>query len=284
MIVPCPLCHGPTRRLFAKDGYWIRACRMCGHRHAELASAAGHVARVYNDGYFTGGGAGYADYVSEGELLRARGRRYARLARRHLVPGTVLDVGAAAGFLLQGFIDGGWKGKGIEPNARMAQYARVRLGLDVICLPLEDLAMTEQFDLVTLIQVVAHFVNPRLALATVAAVTRPGGLCLIETWDRDSWSARALGRRWHEYSPPSVLHWFSARGLERVLAEFGFRRLARGRPLKWILASHAKALLRHKLAGSPLARFALPALRLCPNGLAIPYPPEDLFWSLFRKS
>ena len=35
------------------------------------------VAEIYDDSYFSGGGAGYSDYLAEGEMLKQRGRMYA---------------------------------------------------------------------------------------------------------------------------------------------------------------------------------------------------------------
>jgi SAM-dependent methyltransferase len=279
--VLCPICHSPSRRLFVKDGIWVRGCEVCGHRFAELRPGPDHVARVYGDAYFHGGGAGYADYLSEGPLLRARGRWYAHLLRRYTRPGTLLDVGAAAGFVLQGFVDRGWQGVGIEPNPAMAEYARNKLGLDVRTGVLEEVPPGEAFDLVSLIQVLPHFVDPRTALAAAAAVTRPGGYWLIETWNRDSWTALAFGENWHEYSPPSVLHWFSPEGVQRLAGQFGFRRVGRGRPAKWINGGHAKSLLRHKLGTTGVAARVLDVI---PDRMAIPYPAEDLFWMLLQKA
>lgn len=279
----CPICNSPSRPLFVKDGYRVRACEACGHRFAEPRLDPGHVARVYSDDYFHGGGAGYADYLGEGPLLRDRGRWYARLLGRYTKPGTLLDVGAAAGFVLRGFLDRGWQGKGVEPNPRMAEYARTRLGLDVRTGTLEDLPPGESFDVVSLVQVLPHFVEPRRALAAAAAVTRPGGFWLVETWNRASWTARAFGPNWHEYSPPSVLHWFSPEGLRRLAGQFGFRKVAGGRPAKWIDGGHAKSLLRHKLGTSAVGGVASRALDVIPDRLAIPYPAEDLFWMLLQK-
>ncbi len=278
----CPICNSPSRQLFVKDGYPIRGCEVCGHRFAELPAAADHVARVYGDDYFSGGGAGYSDYLSEAELLRDRGRWYARLLGRYTKPGTLLDVGAAAGFILRGFLDRGWQGKGVEPNPRMAEHARTQLGLDVRTGTLEDLPPGESFDLLSMIQVLPHFLEPRRALAAAAAVTRPGGYWLFETWNRASWTARAFGQNWHEYSPPSVLHWFSPDGLQRLAAQFGFRKVARGRPAKWINGGHAKSLLRHKLGTTGVGGAAARLLDVVPDRLAIPYPAEDLFWMLFQ--
>jgi len=166
----------------------------------------------------------------------------------------------------------------------MAHYARacLRLGVDVGTL--EGLQRNERYDLVSMIQVVSHFYDLRKALQKAARVTRPAGFWLIETWDRESWTARAFGRYWHEYSPPSVLHWFSPEGLRRLAEQFGLREVARGRPPKWIGGAHAKALLRHKLKGSRLERLTGGLLRVVPDRLAIPYLGDDLFWALFQAT
>src|SRR3990172_3299595 len=112
----CPICGGESRRLFQKHGYWIRECEACGHQFTEIEQREGHVDRIYGDHYFSGNPAGYPDYLAERELLVAHGRSYARLLRRYMKPGTVLDVGAAAGFILEGFEEWDWVCRGIEPN------------------------------------------------------------------------------------------------------------------------------------------------------------------------
>lgn len=246
--------------------------------------ATNHVADIYDDRYFSGGDAGYADYFGEARILTAHGRRYGRLLARYMPPGEMLDVGAAAGFVLRGFIEAGWRGKGIEPNATMAEYARTELKLDVATGTLEECSLQEQFDLLSMIQVMPHFLDPLAALRRASELTRDDGFLLIETWDRESWTARIFGRHWHEYSPPSVLHWFSREGLARLAAQAGFREVAQGRPTKRIGGAHACSLLRYRFTGTLLEGLFDGLTRVVPDSLAIPYPAEDLFWSLFQKT
>lgn len=271
------------RRLFQVNGYYIHACELCAHQTAELTDATNHVARVYNDEYFFGGGAGYTDYLTESEILIKHGRRYAELLSRYTKPGSLLDVGAAAGFLLKGFVDGGWKGNGIEPNARMAQHARSQLGLSVDVGSLETLEDDRRFDLITMIQVIGHFVDVGRAFEVASKHLVPSGLLLVESWDRESWTARLFGKRWHEYSPPSVVHWFSRGGLEKLGMRHGLKAIAVGRPTKWLNGAHARSLLNHKLGTSQLGRALSYLTRLIPSRLPIPYPSEDLFWILLQK-
>jgi hypothetical protein len=199
-------------------------------------------------------------------------------------PGTVLDVGAAAGYILKGLHQCKWEGLGLEPNATVAAHARDQLGLQVTVGTLEDYRSDHTFKLVSMIQVIAHFYDIRQALKAAAQLTEPNGFWLIETWNRNSLVAKLLGQAWHEYSPPSVLHWFSPGTLNRFVQQFGFREIARGRPPKQLKGAHAKSLLKYKLGTSRPGQLASRLLDLVPDNLIIPYPNFDLFWGLYQKS
>jgi SAM-dependent methyltransferase len=279
---PCPVCSAPSAPIFRAGEYPIRLCSACHHRFAELIPASNHVGTVYDDTYFFGGGAGYANYLDEAVLLRGHGTRYTRILRRFCPPGTVLDIGCAAGFIMDGFRAAGWQPTGLEPNPRMADHARTELGIEVHTSALEDFRPDASFDLVTMIQVIGHLAALHPSMDVVRALLRPGGYLLIESWDAESWTARVFGRRWHEYSPPSVLHYFSRTSLLTLAQLHGFRLVASGRPAKKIAAGHAKSLLQHKLR-APGFRLLHPILRLIPEGLVLPYPSEDLRWMLFHK-
>jgi len=279
----CPVCNGASQRRFERRGYWIHECGTCGHRFAELEGPGGHVARTYGDYYFNGDPAGYPNYLEEGDQLVAHGRRYARLMNRYMKPGCLLDEGAAGGFVMKGFVELGWRAVGIEPNSGMADHAQNSLGLDVQTCTLEDFEPTDRFDLVSMIQVVPHFVDPRRALHSAAQITKPGGFWLIETWDRRSHMGRLMGDAWHEYNPPSVLHWFSRDSLTQLVSEFGFSEVASGRPRKWIGALHAKAVARASVGASALSKVLGTVVATIPGHLAIPYLGDDLYWVLFER-
>ncbi len=279
----CPLCNNSSKQIFQAHGYWICDCDKCFHRFAEINTGSNHTNAIYSDEYFQGGGAGYPDYLGEARILRNHGRRYGKILRKYMCPGTMLDVGAAAGFVLQGFKDGGWQGDGIEPNQAMAQYAQKELNLNVQLGALESLTESKQYDLVSMVQVIAHFAEIGTALQQAANATKPSGYWLIESWNKDSFAARMFGQKWHEYSPPSVLHWFSPDTLKALAASFGFEEVARGRPSKWINGGHVKSLLQFKLQSLSLGELVGKSLNLLPEYLPLPYLADDLFWILLKK-
>ncbi|MBW8879076.1 MAG: methyltransferase domain-containing protein, partial [Acidobacteria bacterium] len=141
----------------------------------------------------------------------------------------------------------------------------------------------ERFDVVTMIQVVAHFPDLRKALQVASEITCRDGFWLIETWNRNSWVARIFGRHWHEYSPPSVVHWFTPTTLRHLVEPFGFREIGSGRPSKWLNGAHAISLLQYKLGGSIPGRLLAGAGKLIPQNIPLPYLAGDLFWMLFQK-
>jgi len=255
-----------------------------------------HVSEQFGDDYFIGGGtSGYDDYLTRKLIVQAHGERYAELMTEHVGPGQqsadkkLLDIGCAAGFIMEGFRSSGWSTTGLEPNQTMVRHAelsnlRAYQGtLEKIFDPTCELPATEQFDLVSLIQVVAHLTDVNLAAQNLNQLVRPDGFVLIETWDTKSLTARILGRRWHEYSPPNVLHYFSTNSLDWVMMQAGFSFVDGGRPKKRITMGHGRSIFRYKYGHRLLGKACLLASQVLPDDFTIPYPSEDLFWRLYQK-
>ncbi|MCB1480803.1 MAG: class I SAM-dependent methyltransferase [Rhodobiaceae bacterium] len=282
-VPACPICAGHATPWLIKSAYRLVRCASCGHGYLANPLPRDHVARQYDDDYFFGGGDGYADYTASGDLLRAQGRYHASLIARHAPPGRMIDIGAAAGFVLKGFEDAGWQGIGIEPNATMRVYGRKMLDVNLISGDAESFSAGDPVDLVTMIQVIGHLHDLHAALRNLSFALKPGGLCLVDYWDRTSLPARMLGAGWHEISPPSVVHWFGPDDLAAAFARHGLHQLDSGRPRKIVLGRHVASLLHHKLSESRLLAPIAGLTKLIPPGLRIPYPPLDLKWALFRK-
>jgi SAM-dependent methyltransferase len=222
------------RILFEKNNYKIFECRNCGQRFCEPKDLKNHVAQVYSDEYFFEGKTGYPNYLNEEKILHNYGKHYAKIVSKYLKPGKVLDAGCAAGFILKGFVDCGWTGFGIEPNNTMANYGRNKLNLNITTASLETYENTERFDLINLIQVVGHFYDLDKAIINLDKLLNENGFVLVESWNMNSAFAKLMGKSWHEYSPPSVIHWFSDETLSGLFNHYGFALVAKGYPIKKI--------------------------------------------------
>jgi 2-polyprenyl-3-methyl-5-hydroxy-6-metoxy-1,4-benzoquinol methylase len=272
------------RQKFVVNGYRIMECIECQHAFTDLTINQEEVKKIYSDQYFFGGKDGYPDYTLEKDLLIKQGEKYAKLLSRYLQPGLLLDVGAAAGFIMKGFENAGWRTMGIEPNEHMAAYGQENLQMDIQTGTLEEASLIQSFDLVLLIQVIAHLFDLGKSMTHVSEKVKDGGYVLVETWNKNSLSARFLGQYWHEYSPPSTLNYFSKKSLDLLMGHYGFRLISRGRPGKKILGVHARSLLRYKFESSNSLKWLKGLERIIPKKVRIPYPSEDLFYAIYQKN
>ncbi|MFO0942359.1 MAG: methyltransferase domain-containing protein [Pirellulales bacterium] len=269
----------------------IYRCEHCSHHFHPISDEQTHIAQVYDDSYFVGSNEGYQDYVAEETLQRSSARFYVRLINRFVAkPGFAIDIGAACGFFSQEFQLAGWKCIGVEPNLSMRELAAQQFQLTMHA-SLQSLCSSNSlnsselpaYQLATMIQVISHIPDPRAALNTVHSLLDKNGLLLIETWDRDSLIARLSGKSWHEWNPPSVIHWFTRTTLRKLIEDEGFEFIAQGLPRKRIQIGRAVQMLRHSRKGSIAARILTAPLTLVPVGFAIPYFLGDAFWILVRK-
>lgn len=265
-----------------KNAYRIKLCGRCSVAYTDLAPTGDDLRQRYDERYFTDGGAGYAGYVSDEPMHRRQARRLlATLEKRGITRGRLLDVGCAAGFFIDEAAKRGWEVEGCEISAYAAAYARDALQRKVQCTSfLEANLRPGSIDLVTFLNVFEHLPDPRETVARLDRIVRRGGHVLIETWDRKSLVARLFGRRWHQYSPPSVLFFFDKPSLTRLFHPDAWMLESWNAATKWLSLAHAHSLLRYVAgARAPATELGETWLR----GVGIPYRAGDLVVALFRR-
>lgn len=271
----CPNCtNSSVSPLFIKDGFQYITCHACGG--AWLASPQAESEGLYDFDYFVGSrNGGYLDYEADAPLHERNAERRLALIRRHYSghSGDMLDVGCATGFLLHHAKQRGWRTIGLDISSWARRRAAQRFGLDVRA----DLrsCTDESFDVVTAFQVLEHMPHPASALAEIYRCLRPGGLLVIETWDRQSWIARLFGRHWQQVTPPSVVHLFTRRSLVQSLTRQGFGAVAFHRVSKLVSLRFVASLLAQKHPRQ-LGFLAALAQRSWLGTLAFPYSLGDL--------
>ena len=218
----CAACGRAATTQLLKDGFVYWRCPEC--RLAVLApERLGDRPQMFDAGYFQGDdSSGYHDYVAE-ELSHRRNAvaRLGALAAAGVRGGELLEIGTAAGFLLDEAQRRGFRVSGVDisPWGR-AETAR-RIGVTIQARIDEVPRPAQGFAAVVMLQVLEHIPEAPAVLGQAAALLAPGGVLLLETWDADSRVARMFGPRWQQVSPPSVVWLFGRGNLPRLFANQG---------------------------------------------------------------
>jgi 2-polyprenyl-3-methyl-5-hydroxy-6-metoxy-1,4-benzoquinol methylase len=95
--------------------------------------------------------------------------------------GRMLDVGCGVGYYLRAARERGWSVAGVDLDKAAVDIA-CRHGIDVRWELAEEMSFSnDEFDVVTLFNVIEHLPAPRMTLQAVRRVLKPGGLFVLET-------------------------------------------------------------------------------------------------------
>jgi len=237
--VPCTICRREGGTLvYTVDGHPIVRCPRCSLLYVSPRPDMREVVAIYGDEYFenpafqTGDADrhfGYADYLRDGANTQIRFRQILRRVERHGASGAVLDVGCGPGLFLDVAQRAGWDAWGVDLNEAAIEWASEHVTEHVAVGSIEDLdAKDEQFDCITMFDVIEHLDDPRARLLEVARVLRPGGVLVVATPDAGALVPRLLRSNWLEMKrAPEHLHFFSAVTLAALLELSGFT------PIEW---------------------------------------------------
>lgn len=189
-----------------------------------------------------------------------RGR--SRTAQRHLKivdpngsGGHILDVGCASGLFLSMAADAGWQVTGVEPSEILYREALERLAGRGTVLPLsleESNLGEQQFDAITLWDVLEHVVDPSETMKRCQSLLKPGGCLFLNVPDLDSFEARAFGRRW-PLLLPEHLNYFNRRSLKICAEKSKLQLLRFGRRRSFFSVQYVFfRLSQHQIPGAKL--------------------------------
>ena len=193
----------------------------------------------------------------------------------------LLDVGAYTGVFVDIATQHGWDAWGIEPSRWAVEQAR-REGLPMMEGTLEtSILQDDDFDVVTMWDVIEHVANPVETIRAAWRVLRPGGYLVVHTMDLASPFAQLMGKRWPWFMEMHLFY-FTRATMRQILSQANFEIVwmgAQGRYLQaGYLASRVTALSR--VFGRPLEWF-MTVLKLRKIPLRVNL--GDLFTTYARK-
>lgn len=224
----CPNCLQQTAdNWFTKNNHQINKCRACGLIF--VYPAPNNTETIYNNDYFCGaqGGFGYINYDNDKKADFQVFEKYLNLLEQYKInKGHLLDVGAATGIFLDIAKKRGWNVAGVEISEYASQKAKEK-GLEVFIGTMENLKnRKENFDAITMWDLIEHVPDPKQQLAISYNLLKPGGLLAINTPDAGSFYAKIRGKKWHLILPPEHINLFNQANLKQLLEKSGFKILA----------------------------------------------------------
>lgn len=217
-------------------------CSNCGLIRQNPYLEWDHLKEYYPDDYNS-----YQPQASEiSSTIRRLDKRYGLLKRVKLVyryqpSGRWVDIGAGTGRILQeAMLWDKWELMGIEPVKKAADYITSRTGLPVFANRLEEFTgNNDHFDIVTMWDVLEHFVDPIEILKKINQILKPKGVLIFSIPNLRSLDRKLFKNYWVGYDLPRHLHLFPDDLLNQILNQLGFKVIKK----KCIAGSHGALML-----------------------------------------
>ena len=214
----CTACGASADHWNSKEGFLLLRCGTCGTI----------VARPESGGPLEP--AHYASYhqcstYEVPEVVEASLDSLAASAEPYRRTGRWLDIGYGEGGLLSAAQRRGWACYGTEQSSDALAFGRSRGWTVTEQASGDDRFGVEDFDIVTLVEVIEHLADPIRALSQAVRWLRPGGLLYLTTPNANSLNRLLLGQQWSIFCPPEHLTIWTRVGLVEALGGVGMTRI-----------------------------------------------------------
>jgi len=148
--------------------------------------------------------------------------------------GSILDIGAAAGFFLKVAKERGWRVYGIEPSKYLSDYGNKNYGVNITCGTLDSVpAPKEKMDCITLWDVLEHTFDPKEVLRTCNSYLKEDGVVVINYPNIGNLMAKMAGRNyWFILSVH--LYYFVPKTIKAMLEATGFEVISSKPHFQWL--------------------------------------------------
>ncbi|MCL2400052.1 MAG: methyltransferase domain-containing protein [Defluviitaleaceae bacterium] len=229
-IVPTFVCN----QSISADNYGVlnpirvwKKCNECGLVFAGNMPSSSALDKYYAAHFkeMQAGGKMYAisETGNQEGYFRYSENRINRIERIRGSKGSLLDIGAGLGTFVKVASDHGWQTYGLEFSSERVNYAKEKWGISLKQMDFFDLESKDQYDVITMFEVIEHLINPWEALEKCASLLKEKGVFVIATPFRDSTFVKARHPSndfwWNE---PSHLSYMDTQTLVKASQKYGF--------------------------------------------------------------
>jgi len=219
--IPCLICGGDSKVVWKEKKYIARKCQACD---VIFSSPASNVTGLYDEKYF------FQWYIkSYFKRKRYLKKLFSNIEEKITLPqGNLLDIGCGVGIFLEIAKNRNFNSTGIDVSSFAVKHCKEK-GFHVIHSDIQDANFPDNyFDVVTMLDVIAHLKDPLGDVKEVNRILKKGGLLLIKTPCYSTFPiyiANLLGFTGKSKSllhiPAQIFH-FNAKSMRNLLSIAGF--------------------------------------------------------------
>jgi len=215
--IRCPLCGIYSNNIaIIEKGYQGKKCEKCNMIFISPRPAEGEIIELYrkmNSSVIT---------ESNDSAKRLHARHNLSLIKRYIGSGSILEIGAGAGYFLKESKRLGFDVCAIELNDKQARFINDNLEICCETTPLNEGSFNgKKFDLVYHSDVISHFYDPTHIFNMINFKLKDKGFVIFETGNYGD-----VDQRYYSYIPgfqyPFHLFFFSENSIRKLLDQTGF--------------------------------------------------------------
>lgn len=200
-----------------------RVCKNCGLIYASPSPSESVLNKYYDIISTEKFGGIYGDVNTKFEfLVEMANKRLERIERLAGKKGRLIDIGTGIGSFVGVALDKGWQACGLEFNKQDCKYAKENFEIDLIQKNFYNFKEDEQYDVVTLFEVIEHLSSPLEDLKQIAKIVKEKGLLVIATPIQDSLYGKKMKEQNIFWNVVTHLSYFRKNVLIQYIETVGF--------------------------------------------------------------
>lgn len=218
--IQCIFCNRSSDQVVIEEnGYKGRKCPNCGLIFISPRPTFAEILNLYaNDHAHTSSEA----HISDAFRKRLYAKHNLRIIKKFIKNGSMLEIGAGAGYFLDEARKEGFEVYGLEFNNIQADFIRTKLMIPCENSPLDiSIFNRKKFDIIYHCDVISHFYNPILEFQKINNKLKKNGIVVFETGNLGD-AKKEYYRFITKFQYPDHLFFFNENNLKELLKRTGF--------------------------------------------------------------
>lgn len=219
--IRCIFCNKSSNQVVIEEnGYEGRKCPKCNLIYVSPRPSFSQIQNLYSHDQAH---ISAESHISASFSKRLYAKHNLRIMKRFIKSGSILEIGAGAGYFLDEARGEGFKVYSIELNSIHADFIRSKLGIPCEESPLDASSFDgKKFDIIYHCDVLSHFYDPIAEFKKINSALRGNGIIVFETGNFGDVKKRYY-RLFEKFQYPDHLFFFGENSLKELLRLTGFK-------------------------------------------------------------